>query len=55
MAPAFDERGDTFLFNDQRLMMIELDKFVENCEYYFILSFYFHRMFNYFTSLISFS
>lgn len=28
LAPKFDERGQGMLFKDQRLMMIELDKFV---------------------------
>lgn len=28
MAPKFDDRGSAYLFKDQRLMMIELDKFV---------------------------
>jgi Hemocyanin, ig-like domain len=29
MAPKHDERGDSFMFNDQRLFMIEIDKFKE--------------------------
>jgi len=32
MAPKFDERGQQMLFRDQRRLMIELDKFVANCE-----------------------
>lgn len=33
LSPKFDERGSGFLFRDQRLMMIELDKFVAACEF----------------------
>lgn len=33
LAPKFDERGQQMLFRDQRLMMIELDKFVTACEF----------------------
>lgn len=32
MAPKFDERGNPWLFRDQKLMFIELDKFKVNCE-----------------------
>lgn len=33
LGPKFDERGSGFLFRDQRLLMIELDKFVAACEF----------------------
>lgn len=33
MAPKFDERGLPMQLRDQRLMMIELDKFATTCEY----------------------
>lgn len=32
LAPKFDDRGSAYLFKDQRLMMIELDKFVAACK-----------------------
>lgn len=32
LAPKFDERGAAYQFRDQRLMMIELDKFVTACK-----------------------
>lgn len=33
LAPKFDERGNPWLFRDQKNMFIELDKFSVNCEY----------------------
>lgn len=33
LAPKFDERGQGWLFKDQRLMMVEVDKFVAACEF----------------------
>lgn len=33
MAPKFDERGNPWLFRDQKVMFIELDKFRVNCKY----------------------
>lgn len=33
MAPKFDERGIPMQFRDQRLLMIELDKFPVKCKY----------------------
>lgn len=33
LGPKFDERGIEMLFRDQRLLMIELDKFVVSREY----------------------
>lgn len=35
MGPKFDERGTAMLFRDQRLMMIELDKFTVQREFFF--------------------
>jgi tyrosinase len=32
MSPKYNERGNQYTFNDQRLLMIELDKFVANCK-----------------------
>lgn len=32
MGPKFDERRSQFNFNDQRRLMIEMDKFVVQCE-----------------------
>jgi Hemocyanin, ig-like domain. len=32
LAPKFDERGVNFLFRDQRLLFIELDKFTVTCK-----------------------
>lgn len=32
MAPKVDDRGAPYNFNDQRLAMIELDKFVTQCK-----------------------
>jgi hypothetical protein len=32
LAPKFDEVGEVLVFNQQRLLMIELDKFVATCE-----------------------
>lgn len=34
MAPKLDERGSGFLLKDQRLLMIELDKFVTACKWW---------------------
>ena len=34
MAPKFDDRGRQMPFRDQRRLMIEMDKFVANCEYF---------------------
>lgn len=33
MAPTLDEAGQALPFEDQRRLMIELDKFTQNCEY----------------------
>jgi tyrosinase len=33
LGPAQDERGQNMLFKDQRLLMIEMDKFVASREY----------------------
>lgn len=33
LGPRNDERGQPFLFRDQRLLMIELDKFTVACKY----------------------
>jgi len=33
MAPRVDERGTTLTFAEQRLLMIELDKFTVNCRF----------------------
>lgn len=35
LAPKFDERGNPWLFRDQRLMFIELDRFKVNCKWLF--------------------
>lgn len=32
LGPRFDERGTDMLFRDQRLLMIEMDKFVVSCK-----------------------
>lgn len=32
MSPKNDERGAQYTYNDQRLMMVELDKFVAQCK-----------------------
>ena len=32
MAPKYDETGTHFNFNDQRLLMIEMDKFTTKCK-----------------------
>lgn len=39
LAPKFDERGSQLSFGEQRLLMIELDKFVAACKSikYFLL------------------
>lgn len=34
MAPSFDERGTEMLLRDQRLLMIEMDKFVVACKFH---------------------
>lgn len=33
IAPTSDERGQPLGFEEQRRMMIELDKFTQNCKY----------------------
>ena len=33
LAPRIDEKGTAFLFRDQRLLFIELDKFTVSCKY----------------------
>jgi tyrosinase len=33
LGPRADERGQGWLFRDQRLMMIEIDKFVTACKF----------------------
>lgn len=33
IAPSQDERGNPWLFRDQRTLFIELDKFVVNCKF----------------------
>lgn len=38
LAPKVDERGQPFLFKDQRLMMIELDKFIAQSEWFYFVS-----------------
>jgi hypothetical protein len=35
LAPKFNERGQQFGFNDQRLFFIEIDKFVASREFIF--------------------
>lgn len=35
LGPKLDERGLPWLFRDQRLLMIELDRFPVNCKLYF--------------------
>lgn len=44
LGPKTDERGQQMLFRDQRLLMIELDKFVVACEFFYFLfgCFYFN-------------
>jgi hypothetical protein len=34
LAPKFDERGVNMLLRDQRLLFIELDRFVVTCEFW---------------------
>lgn len=36
LGPRNDERGQPFLFRDQRLLMIELDKFTVSCKLFYI-------------------
>jgi tyrosinase len=38
MGPKVDERGQQFLFRDQRGLMVEMDKFVANCEFISVAS-----------------
>lgn len=33
LAPKFNEQGQPFAINEQRLFFIEIDKFVASCEY----------------------
>lgn len=33
LAPKYDERGSTWMYDEQRHMMIELDRFVISCTY----------------------
>lgn len=41
MAPKFDERGNPWLFRDQKVLFVEMDKFtVDRKTYFFITNFY---------------
>lgn len=40
LSPKFDERGQGMLFKDQRLMMVEIDKFVAACKFDDIVAYF---------------